>query len=71
MAKPMFSKQHYEALAATLMGTRPLRYKQEFPGLESSMTIQWEEVVLEIVSMLLADNPKFDNERFLKACGAD
>jgi len=71
MSKPMFQKRHCEALAKSLMGARPLRYGNPSPGLERSMCNQWYTDVFEIASMLIADNPKFDNNRFTKACGAD
>ena len=39
------------------------------PGNESRTLTQWSCDVNSIASALATDNPRFDRERFLKACG--
>lgn len=73
MSKPMFSKRHYEALAKAMSEAKPSpdRFSLGLGDDTVSQRGQWYTDVEQIVSMLIADNPKFDNDKFIKACGAD
>lgn len=51
----MFTRQHYEALAAHISGLSL-----------TNATREW--LPLSFADMLEQDNPRFDRKRFLKAC---
>lgn len=61
----MFSKRHYEALAAAMRDAKPAGQSED----EDAAETQWITDVEEIASVFMADNPKFDSTKFLKACG--
>ena len=58
----MFTKRHYEALAASLALSRPWPY-----GREDEYNHQWWRDVQYIADVLSNDNPRFDLKRFLSA----
>lgn len=61
----MMSRKHYELLAAAL---REARRDEDFelePGADGVATI----ICRHLADALASDNPRFDRERFLKACG--
>jgi hypothetical protein len=54
----LFTKHHYEALANAL--------HTDLPDLASS---HYAELIHRLAKMLEKDNPKFNKERFMNACG--
>ena len=61
--KDTMHKQDYIKIAATL--------KENHPTVDNSMQALsvWNVIVLDFADMLAKDNPRFDRERFLTACG--
>jgi hypothetical protein len=71
----MFERRHYEAVA------KELAYQREqidlgHPDSATAMGIravrveQWRDTVIGFERMFATGNPRFDAERFRKACGA-
>ena len=58
---PIFTRLHYQTIAETLS-----RYR-EF----AQNSYEVRGVIQELASMFSADNPNFNRERFLKACGME
>lgn len=61
----MMTKRHYQQFANTielLLGT----IRDGFP-----MTAEWalRHIAIELADICQRDNPRFDRERFMKACG--
>lgn len=77
------TRKDYVALAAALNTTRPLNMvtadqwtAEGATGLAAAAgaydlgrTSQWVNTVQEVADMLAADNPRFDRNRFIAACG--
>lgn len=59
------TKQHFIALAAALRSEKP------GDNWSPNKCVQWELDTLAIASVLASFNPRFNRERFLKACGMD
>ncbi len=59
------TRQDYELIAAALRAGRPKLSDYESEGKRSI----WEVNVKLLTEALEADNPRFDRERFLRACG--
>ena len=61
-----FQKQHYEAIAKIIKENTDDHYDSEegvcFDFLDT-------DLITQLVNYFEKDNPKFDKERFLKACG--
>jgi hypothetical protein len=55
----MYSRRHYEHIAATLA-----------TALTDTEYQPWQAVVKAIADAFELDNPRFQRNRFLKACGA-
>jgi len=62
----MFTKQHYEFIAAVLRDTQPGGDNDE----TNKPLRRWQRIVSVFVARFRADNENFDQERFLKACKA-
>jgi hypothetical protein len=60
VARPMFSRRQYVAIADALAGER---------GWENGVDLERAAEVL--ASVFEADNERFDRRRFLAACGSD
>ena len=61
MTTPTFTTKHYKAIAKALANV------QDSKGLSNSVGFQ--RAVNELVEMFANDNPRFDEARFLQACG--
>lgn len=69
----MFSKRHYEALARVLSERQQVQVTTEaaYPDLWNMIRnrrMELDCVRDALVSIFTADNPRFDAERFNKAC---
>jgi len=68
----MTAKQH-EALAAAFKAF----FAKNYPGMENETVRQhlliggWQPTLDRVCAVLLADNHKFDKQRFLKECGVE
>lgn len=58
----MFSKRHYDAFESMMRRHRPEEHWDR-----NKMT-QWALIRDDTAAMFAADNPKFDRDKFLKAC---
>ena len=58
------TRKHFQALAETLKGSRPW-------NIDSAARFQWEADVKAVASALRQFNPRFNNARFLEACGVN
>ena len=58
--KKWFQRRHYEAFATLL------RYSI---GEEYNYTIEYSLICDDICNLFDTDNPRFDSDRFMKACG--
>lgn len=58
----LFTRRHYQAIAEEFKGCR------ESAGFDH---VEVEAVVAAFVDMFLRDNPNFNREKFLKACGME
>lgn len=56
----MMTRKHYQAFASAMKALR------DDPRTERRT---WEQIVLAIAGIFKADNPRFDFNRFYKACG--
>lgn len=59
--------KHFRALAAVLASTRPDVNPSEQPLVWRT----WRDTVHAVARVCRANNPNFDYERFVGACGAD
>ena len=58
MSNALFSKQHYEFVAALLRANRTA-YNVEV----------WEQLLMHYATTFKRDNPRFSMTRFMQACG--
>lgn len=58
-----YAKRHYEDIAALM--AREITYRPERPNRKTTL----RGVVRELVDLFARDNPRFDRERFIAACG--
>lgn len=58
------TRKDYIAIAQTLRMTKP-------PTTDSSGMWTWQQVVYQLAGTLADDNARFDQTRFLKACGVE
>lgn len=59
------TRKDYELIAAALRETRETARKDLHPQAEA----MWEKVCEDIAHHLHCDNPRFNDERFMAACG--
>ncbi len=68
----MFSKRHYEAIAAVMRQAHPIPAGEPhftLPDFKTASVItQWSETCKDLAEMFEKDNPKFDIVKFMKAC---
>lgn len=72
MAK--FTKQHYEEIVELLASAEPIIHgtPQQFPTgywEDVARHCQWSVTCEKFADRFQKDNPKFNKEKFLKACG--
>jgi hypothetical protein len=66
-AAPKFGRRHYEVIAAALASARPTGNSLR----NDEATHKEHDIVMqEVADALAKDNPAFNRERFLAACGA-
>jgi len=58
----MLTRKHFEAIAATL--------KQARADADEGNRFTVDDVSIALAGVLKAENPRFDEERFLEACDA-
>ena len=61
----MFTKRQMELLSEALKKTRP----SESTTIDLAACGQWNQDVVVIADVCRDSNPKFDGDKFLKACG--
>ena len=54
----MMTRQHFKAIAAAMAAVKP-----------TCNTAQWDKHVLALADMCARENPRFDRDKFLVACG--
>lgn len=55
------TKKHYEAMATII--------KEAYDKCPTQNTTRYDDIVYPLADYFATDNPKFDRERFLTACG--
>ena len=66
----MVTKQHYVAIAEIIdRNTRILDFPVKGVTHRAWYLERWE-IVTELANYFVADNPRFDRQKFLEACGA-
>ena len=66
------TRKHYIALAEALRTERPFEDGEDYfrhSEWRKGASDEWHTIVLRIASVLAADNPRFDKQRFGRACG--
>ena len=63
------TRKDYVAIATALNRTYPA-HRRELDGKPDEAVAQWQFSVDAIADVLAEDNPRFDRDRFLKACVA-
>lgn len=67
------TKKDYELIAGTLRNYKEFQLKddeKDFTASEHSLLMtSWREVGQALATNLQADNPRFDRNKFLTACG--
>ena len=61
---PSMTRQHFEAIAATIKAAKPRTQSPEIYAWS-----EWCDVVSKFVEMCQTSNSRFDEKRFLEACG--
>jgi len=65
------TRKHFAAIAATLLSEKPA-LKLEYEGSnawDKGASDEWHTTVLAFARMCAQQNPRFDRQRFLDACG--
>jgi len=65
----MFTKQHYERIASILKEALPPEGSQTNNSIQARSTVNF--IAENLAIAFSSDNPRFDEERFLKACGLE
>lgn len=60
----MMSRKDYEAIARCVAGAAYGYDDRDHPSVETCC-----EIAASLATVMAQDNPRFDRERFLKACG--
>jgi hypothetical protein len=60
------TREHFEAIAAAIALVRP---DKVCPNPSNGMFISWNDCVVQLARVCADSNPRFDRDRFLKACG--
>jgi hypothetical protein len=64
---PKFAKRHYEALAQVIQGLALSNNELSNEELEELISVR-QGIAGDFANMLGKDNPRFDRERFIRAC---
>lgn len=64
---PRFSKKHYDAIAAALAMSFPPCREVPWSQIEAETAVWWS-VTRTLALMFERDNPRFDHDRFMRAC---
>jgi len=62
------TRKDYVALAEALHGAKPVPMAYQSAEAWEIGNVYWRECMIAISDVLAADNPRFDRERFIKAC---
>ena len=62
----MFTRQHYKAIAAIIKETSDMH---DHPNLYAWMATDTEGLAGKLADYFAKNNPRFDREKFLEACG--
>lgn len=60
----MFTKQHYKAIAEIVKAE-----SDHWEGKQPQVRIAIQEITLKLKDYFATDNPRFDHQKFLVACG--
>lgn len=63
----MFTRQHYKAIAEIIKEQQ--KEASKACGMGFSFTCKIGRLAIELADYFAKDNPRFDRERFLAACG--
>lgn len=61
------TKKDYQKIAMVFQDTKPIEHPK-YPEYERGAREQWEWFRDKMAGLLRADNPRFDRDRFLRAC---
>jgi hypothetical protein len=64
----MFTRQHYKAIAEIIDGVCLMGYEPQ-GGEQDGADIAKSQIGKDLANYFIKDNPRFDRERFLTACG--
>lgn len=71
MANSKFAKRHYEVVAQAIAAAIQLGYDSH-SNVEYEMSLRGARAVAQMLSIQFQkDNPKFDDGRFMTACGLE
>lgn len=62
----MFTQRHFKAIAQVIRDSKNDCRRDNEDGYGAILDMQWR-----FVALLAADNPKFDQERFINACSRE
>lgn len=65
----MFTKRHHEKIAQTLKDNKPIQDDIDSYTIYIGARVQWQNTVMTFAFLFQSDNPRFDRDRFLAACG--
>jgi hypothetical protein len=65
------TKKHYEAIASILRGSYEVAQENEQNGMAIGETERVEVLANELAAYFTQDNPRFNREMFLTACGIE
>ena len=65
----MFIKQHYKAIAEIVNNARKYTLNYHNPDARWEWKLDEQQLVSELADYFAQDNPNFDREKFLEACG--
>jgi hypothetical protein len=63
------TRKDYVTLAAALLNARPAGYSRKREAVANPADCAWLAAVCNVADSLGKDNARFDNARFLSACG--
>lgn len=62
----MFTREHYEAIAATMRGEFPMSADVTYAAIA-----EWGRIVKALAETFSRDNPTFEGDKFIRACFPD
>lgn len=67
----MMTKKHYKQAAETIKQVKRHQVQSDTPATILTRNVVCADIANGLADMFEQDNPKFDRDLFLKACGVD